>query len=161
MEKSNDEIAIEGLKFRDISNVLKMYKECSEQTKQNFPNGVRILTSKLGLIHLCLSLTPLKPFLMWQISPLAAKRGIKIIGLAYLEKRLYKNKAKSLTIIVKDEYQGKGVGNKLINKMLSDQDEVWLGVLENNKRAIKLYEKHGFKTIYTEKMMKWEHKKVP
>ena len=48
------------------------------------------------------------------------------------------------------KFQGKGLGKKLFTKILNMGKEkgykkVWLGVWENNFRAIKFYEKYGFK----------------
>ena len=47
-------------------------------------------------------------------------------------------------------FQGKGLGKKLITKILNMGKEMgyrkaWLGVWENNFRAIKFYKKYGFK----------------
>ena len=48
------------------------------------------------------------------------------------------------------EFQGKGLGKKLLTKILNMGKEmgykkVWLGVWENNFRAIRFYKKYGFK----------------
>ena len=48
------------------------------------------------------------------------------------------------------EFQGKGLGKKLLTKILNMGKEMgyrkaWLGVWENNFRAIKFYRKYGFK----------------
>ncbi len=45
------------------------------------------------------------------------------------------------------EYQGKGIGTKLIEKVLEwmgDDKPITIGVAEPNKRAIHIYEKYGF-----------------
>lgn len=52
-------------------------------------------------------------------------------------------------IYVAKEYQGKGLGNILMNKALSIANDrrksyVWLGVWEKNKNGIQFYKKHGF-----------------
>lgn len=53
-------------------------------------------------------------------------------------------------IYVLSEFLGAGVGKVLFEKSLeiaqkNDKNYVWLGVWENNPRAIKFYEKNGFK----------------
>ncbi|MDA3616755.1 GNAT family N-acetyltransferase [Polluticaenibacter yanchengensis] len=57
-------------------------------------------------------------------------------------------------IYITKEYQGKKVAPVLFEKALSVAREaalkyVWLGVWEENKRAIKFYEKNGFKVFDT------------
>ena len=52
-------------------------------------------------------------------------------------------------IYVRKEYHGKEVGQLLCNKALEiarqkNVDYVWLGVWEDNPRAIRFYEKNGF-----------------
>jgi diamine N-acetyltransferase len=55
-------------------------------------------------------------------------------------------------IYVKKMYHGKNVGTKLLDKALKIANEkkiatVWLGVWENNERAIHFYKKHGFEVF--------------
>ena len=57
-------------------------------------------------------------------------------------------------IYVLREYQGKNVGQLLYQKALAiaqqnNVDYIWLGVWENNKRAINFYKKNGFITFDT------------
>ena len=52
-------------------------------------------------------------------------------------------------IYVLQEYKGKHIGKKLIQKAIEtgktyDLHYIWLGVWENNRNAIKFYEKQGF-----------------
>ena len=53
-------------------------------------------------------------------------------------------------IYLTEEFQGKGLGEKILNKILNmgkemGYNKLWLGVWENNFRAIKFYKKYGFK----------------
>ena len=53
-------------------------------------------------------------------------------------------------IVVKKTYRNNGIGNILLNKLISlskenHKEEIILEVNENNTPAIKLYEKNGFK----------------
>ena len=52
-------------------------------------------------------------------------------------------------IYVKAEYQGKSIGQLLYNKAIEiaqqqNKSSVWLGVWEENPKAIRFYEKNGF-----------------
>ena len=152
---SLEHITIEKLKFKDVVKVLKMYNESSEELKQKFLNP-SVLTSKLGLLHLYLSTTPLKRFLLCQITSLVAKKGNEIVGFVYINKHR-KNK-KDLGIMIKEDYHGKKIGDRLMNEILKNQDDVWLSVIGDNERAIKLYEKHCFKTEYVFRVMRLKKK---
>jgi len=50
-----------------------------------------------------------------------------------------------LFIVVKEDYQDRGIGSRLMKRVLEGEHHVTLPVDMNNKRAIKLYEKFGFK----------------
>jgi hypothetical protein len=55
-------------------------------------------------------------------------------------------------IYVIKEFQGKQIGQKLLNKVLgiakkNQMDYLWLGVWEKNERAIRFYERNGFSVI--------------
>jgi hypothetical protein len=62
--------------------------------------------------------------------------------------KLLKNSLEIERIYVLSEYLGKNVGKTLFEKALEIAkkkfDYVWLGVWENNNRAIHFYEKNGF-----------------
>ena len=154
-----ENIIIEKLRFRDVPRVIRMYQESSNELKQRFRNP-RVLTSKRGHIHLHLSTTPLKHFLIWQIDTLIAKKVDEIVGCAYILKKRYKKRDKKiLGIMVKDGYQSQGIGNRLMDEILKNQNDVCLTVLNSNKRAIRLYEKHGFETESIDRFMRLKKKK--
>ncbi len=55
-------------------------------------------------------------------------------------------------IYVIKEFQGKKIGQKLLDKVLgiakkNQMDYLWLGVWEKNERAIRFYERNGFSVI--------------
>lgn len=56
-------------------------------------------------------------------------------------------------LILKDEFQGRGLGSQVLNKLLEEHvgevDTVELGVHHSNRKAKELYEKFGFRTVKT------------
>jgi len=48
--------------------------------------------------------------------------------------------------MVKEGYQGKGIGDKLMNTALDGMENVTLSVMYSNEKAKSLYRKYGFKT---------------
>ena len=55
-----------------------------------------------------------------------------------------------INIVVLKKYQNKGIGNKLLDFVVNNEeyDRIMLEVRESNANAIHLYEKYGFKEIY-------------
>ena len=57
-----------------------------------------------------------------------------------------------LNIVVKKDFRNKGIGNKLLQKIIEvvkemEMQEIYLEVNEKNENAIKLYEKNNFEKI--------------
>lgn len=50
-------------------------------------------------------------------------------------------------IFIKEKYQNKGVGSKLLNYIKNLYNELYLSVYKNNNNAIKFYKKHYFNII--------------
>lgn len=84
-----------------------------------------------------------------------AEHQNKVVGYLKLntgnaqKEQLLKNSLEIERIYVISEYHGKSVGKILFEKALEiaqqkKVDYVWLGVWENNNRAIRFYEKNGF-----------------
>ena len=68
----------------------------------------------------------------------------EIIGFVFLF-YLTKDDVKTLGIMVKEGYQGKSIGKKLMSAILKNQNKVRLDVIKGNKKAINLYKSFGFK----------------
>ncbi|MCT4563123.1 MAG: GNAT family N-acetyltransferase [Maledivibacter sp.] len=76
----------------------------------------------------------------------------KVVGVAGLNvmKNPRKRHSSSLAISIRKEYQGQGIGRKLMESLLDLSDNwlmlirVELGVLEGNDRAMNLYKSLGF-----------------
>ncbi|WP_432663900.1 GNAT family N-acetyltransferase [Wukongibacter baidiensis] len=74
---------------------------------------------------------------------------VGIVGLNIMKNPRMRHSA-SLGISVRKEYQGQGIGRKLMEKILDVADNwlmiirIELGVLEDNENAMKLYKSFGF-----------------
>ena len=74
---------------------------------------------------------------------------VGVVGLSIMKNPRLRHSA-SLGISVRKEYQGQGIGKKLMENILDLADNwlmlirVELGVFEGNERAMKLYESLGF-----------------
>lgn len=153
----------------DFVRIHNMYDSLSDRTKYFFnypvfswrPIGINSFYWILGNIALFISLSPFKKFI-WLLFPKAyylivgAFASSELIGVCFLFKfSRYgeENIAKSFGIVVKDEYQGKGVGSKLLEYLFYVASsnfnvvEVHLEVLEDNERAIKFYRRHNFTPV--------------
>ncbi len=72
----------------------------------------------------------------------------KVVGFIHFTK-LY-NSVDLVDIIVSEEYQNQMIGSTLIDFMITNldvEDKIYLEVNTNNKKAINLYQKFGFKVI--------------
>ena len=52
-------------------------------------------------------------------------------------------------IYLEEKFRGKKIGTNIINDVLNDHNIVYLWVYKNNKDAIKLYKRLGFKEVET------------
>lgn len=95
------------------------------------------------------SLTDNDHFLVAEVDEEGAKKIVGVIQL-YINKSLRVRHSGFVAIMVHTEYQGKGIGRKLFEKLLDIADN-WimltrleLGVFVDNERAINLYKSLGF-----------------
>lgn len=75
-----------------------------------------------------------------------AKDGEKVIGFSGAEKEEHNGRIQSLYLL--PEYQGHGVGRKLMEAALTwlgSEQDIYLNVASYNDKAIAFYEKFGFK----------------
>ncbi|MBF4692801.1 GNAT family N-acetyltransferase [Fusibacter ferrireducens] len=83
---------------------------------------------------------------------LVAEKGETIVGICSIKvfDNPKMNHAATLGIMVHEAYHGQGIGNALMTEILKLSDDwlmlkrIELGVLSDNEKAMKLYEKHGF-----------------
>lgn len=117
--------------------------------------AIRILAAKLGPDFKSLSDSDLKNMLNSPTTYLFVARESekqKIVGMATLAiyRIPYLKKAYFDDFIVLDEYQGKGIGSQLLEKVLSTAKELGASYIDFTSTpqrlgANKLYEKFGFK----------------
>ena len=79
-----------------------------------------------------------------------AKNKNEIVGFIGIIKNV--DFVEILNIVVKKDFRNKGIGNKLLQKIIEvvkeiKMQEIYLEVNEKNKNAIKLYEKNNFEKI--------------
>ncbi|MEM3871147.1 MAG: GNAT family N-acetyltransferase [Nitrososphaeria archaeon] len=158
---------IRELKASDILALHKMYDSLSEETKYFFHPGFigfESINFWWLLVQMVLFVSTIKmlkrlllyifPYLVF-LSKVVVDERDKIVGFAFLK---IKNRLPSKTlraelgIVITDLFQGQGLGSKLMNELLKMAQkvgvkEIFLSVLLNNLRAIRLYEKYGFKYV--------------
>ncbi|MEM4522678.1 MAG: GNAT family N-acetyltransferase [Nitrososphaeria archaeon] len=164
---ASEEYIIRDLKALEILALHKMYDSLSDETKFFFHPGFLGLKfinfwwlfAQLGLIASTIKvlrqlLLHTFPFLVF-ISMNMVNQENKIVGFAFLKiKNRLPNKAlkAELGLVIANSFQGKGLGSKLMSELLNVArkvgiKEIFLLVLSNNLRAIRLYEKYGFKHV--------------
>jgi len=135
-------ITVERIRFSEIRVIRHLYRSSSEKLKQDF-NSPTIFTNRKWLLFTYLSHTPIRKILPARVHVFVAKSGGEIVGFCYITE---KGNQRNLGIMVKEGYQGKGIGDKLMNTALVGMEDVTLSVMYSNERAKSLYRKYGFKT---------------
>jgi ribosomal protein S18 acetylase RimI-like enzyme len=157
--KSNPDSApfIKKLSLTDVPGVIAAYDACSPELKEMMM-GAWPLTALLGKIHLALSTTPLKFLLLFRIKGCVAWSNGEIAGMAYIINKWYKHE-KILGVFICDKFQHKGIGTRLLSRILEGEDVVELNVREENLAAIRMYKKKGFLQKNTIHHMEYNAKK--
>jgi len=127
---------IRKIRVSDIPKIVRMYNESSNELRKNFDPPV--LTTRIGRLVLWISTL----FNLKLYTAFVAEESGKIIGFVF-----HNNYFNSFGIIVKEEYHKKGIGTKLLKRVIDKLDTVVLSVDKGNKKAIKFYEKNGFKKV--------------
>jgi ribosomal protein S18 acetylase RimI-like enzyme len=157
---------IREMKIMDLHLIHRMYDSLSEDSKCFFHPGflgyqnisfqwllsqVSLFLSSAKLLRkILLYLFPYSVFL-----PLVASDQNSLVGFAFLKvkKRLPNGHfSAEVGVVVDEAHRGKGLGSKLMENVLKlarqeNIHEIFLTVLIDNVKAIKLYEKHGFKKV--------------
>src|SRR3989338_3451672 len=80
---------------------------------------------------------------------LVAKDEGKVVGYIGVEKIL--DEVHIINMAVHPDYRAKGIGKRLMQHVLNDEEVFFLEVRVSNETAKKIYEKYGFKVINTRK----------
>lgn len=157
-----DQYIIKQISFLDIISLHKLYNSLSSDSK-NFYNSTIYGYPKRPIwfaaqIALIASQTPIKhiikniigKYVYYVVAAFNDKKDL--IGFAHfvLHGKLSNMKFSArVGIAINDSYQGLGLGNKLMSKLVvlaKDEDVgvLFLEVLSSNAKAIRLYEKYGF-----------------
>jgi len=86
---------------------------------------------------------------------LALDQDDKVIGTIAIENDMQKKEAKLVRVYLHPEYRGSGIATKLLNQAIDfvrglNYNKIILGTYQKLGRAVKFYEKHGFKEYYSE-----------
>ncbi|MDD4179386.1 MAG: ribosomal protein S18-alanine N-acetyltransferase [Candidatus Margulisbacteria bacterium] len=76
---------------------------------------------------------------------LVAKDENKIVGYIGIEKIL--DETHIINMAIHPDYRGKGIGKRLMQHVLNDEDVFFLEVRVSNESAKNVYQKYGFKVI--------------
>jgi RimJ/RimL family protein N-acetyltransferase len=156
--RNNRYLIVRELKISDIVKLYKMYDSLSNESKRffhPFPESA-FYSPYFILTWTALSLSCIKVLrrILLKILPqfvylsLCSTYLDEIVGFAFI--KLKNNLYGELGICVRDGYQGMGIGSKLMDNLIKlarkeRLKKIHLTVLADNYRAIRLYEKFGFK----------------
>jgi RimJ/RimL family protein N-acetyltransferase len=154
--KYREKLTIRTLKITDVIKFYKTYKKLSEETKHYFHpfpesfRGVFTVWVPLSLSSVKIFrkiLEYMKPHFVY--SAVVCDYQNEIIGFAFIKHTRIKHVG-NLGIVVREDFQGMGIGSKLMNSLIAlarreGLRKICLMVLVDNHRAIKLYKKFGFK----------------
>jgi RimJ/RimL family protein N-acetyltransferase len=150
-------IIIREPRISDITKLIKWYHSLSDESKRFFhPFSETISSPNFFLTWMTLSLSCVKLLrrVLLKILPqliyisLCSLCSDEIVGFAFV--KLKNHVYGELGIGIRDDYQGIGIGSKLMDNLikLAQREglrKIHLSVFVNNYRAIRLYEKFGFK----------------
>ena len=169
------QLQIRQLSILDIYQLHKMYYSLSETSKRYFhPEflGFALVSPYWVVLQILLCLSTIRSFgrlfvrifresILFPIVAVSKTRN-EIVGFAYLILRgrvSGKQRMAGLSIVVRDDFQGVGIGSMLLRLLLAKSAKenirrLSITVLPDNDAAIRLYEKHGFQQI---KLIKKKH----
>ena len=146
------------LRLSDLPKLYRMYAYLSEETKKYFhpfPEKIFSVASLKTWVPLTLSsIKPLRKILR-KLLPFSVYISIcclcsnEIIGFAFI--KLRNGHYGGLGLVIRDEFQGMGIGSKLMTYLITlllpaeRLRKIRLIILADNYRAIKFFEKFGFR----------------
>lgn len=138
-------IQIRTAKLDDLKDITEIYNKAILETSATFDTQTKTLEEQKEWLKNHGSKNPI----------IVAEADKKIVGWAalsqYSTKCAYSDTAE-ISLYVKDEYQGKGIGKKLIEGIVKGGEKAGLHTLiaritEGNKKSIHLHESVGFKHV--------------
>jgi ribosomal protein S18 acetylase RimI-like enzyme len=151
----NTKIDIVELKYRRIKEKERMqfYEYAFESTKEHASNVLGIsfeYIKKLCKINRIFLGLPFR-VLARNMKDYFVELNDEIVAGYTIIYDKKKNKYELGNVFTRPKFQGRGIGNALMQKVLSlyGQKNIELSVDETNNVAIHLYEKYGFKKLYT------------
>jgi ribosomal protein S18 acetylase RimI-like enzyme len=170
--KSPKNVICRELRLSDLPKLYRMYTYLSEETKKYFhpfPEKIFSVASLKSWVLLTLSsikplrkiLRKLLPFFVY--ITICCLYSNEIIGFAFI--KLKNGHYGSLGIVIRDEFQGMGIGSKLMDYLITlarreRLRKIRLTTLANNYTAIKFFGKYGFKkTKFIKKSNNYRGKK--
>jgi ribosomal protein S18 acetylase RimI-like enzyme len=133
-------IKIRKLKNTDTTNLFEFFGTLGEKSRNFFhPHPFDLATAE----HICISATKKDVYIV-------ATDTNKIVGYGFLVGMT--NPKPVFGIGISDSHQGKGIGNKLMSKLITIAKQkrkqgITLTVYKDNTRAYSLYKKMGFKLV--------------
>jgi len=127
---------VRKLKLRDLLGVYSMYKNSSEELREVFTLSRNFRNFLLR-------------FILRRMKGFVCLNEKEIVGVVFLHySRSQGKNDKTLGIMVRENYQGRGISKKLMSAILKNQNKVKLEVREYNKKAVNLYKSFGFEESY-------------
>lgn len=162
------QLQIRQLSILDLYQLHKMYDSLSETSKRYFhPEflGFGLINMYWFIFQILLCLSTIRSFgrlfvrifrqsILFPMVAVSETRK-EIVGFAYLMLRgrvSSRQRMAGLSIVVRDDFQGEGIGSLLLGSLLAKSVEenirrLSLTVFPDNAAAISLYEKYGFRQI--------------
>ena len=131
-------VIIRKLKLVDLPSVIKLNKSASKKERL----GYHFILKNIFVLFFS--------YLFKKIRFFVVEYQVNLIGYAFIT-HFKKN---NLVIMVKEPYQGRGLGKRLMNSLLRGQKDTYLTVEKSNEIAINLYKKMGFEVCKEILMMK-------
>lgn len=165
IKSPSEKFNVRQLTPRDILAVHKLYNSLSNESKQYYSSVIygkpRHPIWFLAQIALIISCTPLRELILHTYSKYiyfivgAFNHQNDLVGFCSICVHDCLSNGKliaRLGIAVKDNYQSKGVGSKLMEEllflaMIRNVGKIYLEVISANVKAVRLYQKYGFEIV--------------
>lgn len=154
--KDGTVISVKRLAVGDVGKLCKMLKDLSDKTRVFYHDFVILDYTSFVMnylkfqVRLLLNSFQYKRNGKYFLGILALNSLNEVVGFVYLRVKSYGFfKTATYGIVVRDDNQGKGLGDVLTTRILEYAKElklnvIALNVISTNEKAVRLYKKHGF-----------------